>query len=369
MNYLINNIYIYICAYLLIPFFILYKSKIFGRNLYNLEFLSKINTDKLRGLLVLIIIFHHVAQRMDNVGLMLPFRQAGIHTVSIFFFLSGYGLMSSNLQNPNYLKNFIFKRTSKVYVPFLIINIITIFAYQLVFDTDYSLMDKIFYATGVKLIDSVTWYVVVTLIFYVVFYILFRYFPNHLGIKLLFLSALIFYIICYVVGLGSWWYINSFCFPIGVYTALNFNTISNHLKNNYMKYTVFFIICFVSLSSGISSALLYFLFNFHFKVLLETLSSALFILVVLSLLFKIDLRHTLLSFFGRASYEMYLIHMKIYNILSGFIQINKGYNIFLYIVIILIASKVILLFERPVARSISVINSRIKYNFQQFLNS
>ncbi|KKG67881.1 hypothetical protein DU43_06805 [Methanosarcina mazei] len=124
MNSFVNNIYIYIFAYLYIPFITFYKLKLFNRSSYNSEFLTKENTERVRGLLVLLIILHHFTRGMDNIGLMLPFRPIGIYVVSFFFFLSGYGLMSSKLKNPNYFKNFISKRTSKVYIPFLIINIL-----------------------------------------------------------------------------------------------------------------------------------------------------------------------------------------------------------------------------------------------------
>ncbi|AAM31800.1 conserved protein [Methanosarcina mazei Go1] len=361
MNFFVDNIYIYIFPYLIIPFFIFYRLKIYHTKLYNFEFLSKGNTDRIRGLLALVVILHHVAQRMDNVGLMLPFCQAGSYAVSIFLFFSGYGLMTSSLKNPNYFKNFFCKRISKVYIPFLIINIFTLSIYQLTFNSEYSLIDKLFYTTGIKLIDSVTWYIIITLVFYVIFYILFKNNQINVAVRRLFIYSLIFYFSCYIIKIGSWWYINSFSFPIGIYTAINFNKICSYIEKNYTKYTIFFILSFGILSSGIASFLLYQVFHFHFKVIIETLSSILFLPVVLLLLLKVDLRHNFLNFFGDISYEMYLIHMKIYIILGEFLQINKSYNILVYFIIVIMLSKGILLFEKLLLKTIHKNTYVIKY--------
>jgi membrane-bound acyltransferase YfiQ involved in biofilm formation len=87
-----NNTYIYILAYVFLPIIVFYNAKIFAKKAYNNEFLSKSSTDCIRGICIVVIILHHIAQRMLNPVLLKPYEHFGYLSVSIFFFLSGYGL-------------------------------------------------------------------------------------------------------------------------------------------------------------------------------------------------------------------------------------------------------------------------------------
>lgn len=85
-----------------------------------MEVCSKENGLYLRGLATLMIVLHHLCLSVNGSGILL---HVGHLASSIFFFLSGYGLMKKKDLN-----GFWKKRLSAVYVPFVVANAIFIFA-------------------------------------------------------------------------------------------------------------------------------------------------------------------------------------------------------------------------------------------------
>ena len=92
---------------------------------------------------------------------------------AIFFFFSGYGLLTSYLQKEDYLNKFLQKRLPKVLIPFWIVNLIlvaiSIFGYGDRKSTGIVLRE-IF---GLRLINSNGWFIVEIILFYLAFFILF----------------------------------------------------------------------------------------------------------------------------------------------------------------------------------------------------
>lgn len=68
----------------------------------------------LQGFCVVAVILHHVTQALTNFGADYSplgfFNDTGTYFVSVFFFCSGFGLIKSLLQKPNYLDGFLPKR-------------------------------------------------------------------------------------------------------------------------------------------------------------------------------------------------------------------------------------------------------------------
>lgn len=72
----------------------------------NNDVLDKYNSNKIKGLLALLIIIHHLSIYIKETILLKVFTIVGVIAVSAFFFYSGYGLMTSYLKKENYLKDF-----------------------------------------------------------------------------------------------------------------------------------------------------------------------------------------------------------------------------------------------------------------------
>lgn len=90
----------------------------------NRNYLSVQSTVGLRGFLALGIIFHHLTQWVSTGVEFENFSYMGTYIVSIFFFLSGYGLYFQNEKKENYMDGFLYKRLSKILIPFLFISLI-----------------------------------------------------------------------------------------------------------------------------------------------------------------------------------------------------------------------------------------------------
>ena len=97
----------------------------------NNDVLDKYNSNKIKGLLALLIIIHHLSIYIKDTILLKVFTIVGAIAVSAFFFYSGYGLMTSYLKKENYLKDFLNKRIMKIVIPYIIAIIFTILVYLL----------------------------------------------------------------------------------------------------------------------------------------------------------------------------------------------------------------------------------------------
>ena len=82
--------------------------------------MDKYNSNKIKGLLALLIIIHHLSIYIKDTILLKVFTIVGVIAVSAFFFYSGYGLMTSYLKKENYLKDFWNKRIMKIVIPYII---------------------------------------------------------------------------------------------------------------------------------------------------------------------------------------------------------------------------------------------------------
>jgi peptidoglycan/LPS O-acetylase OafA/YrhL len=78
------------------------------------------HTIGLRGILAILIMFHHCSTKV-NLPWMHYFENIGPLVVSVFFFISGYGVCKSYLKKGDaYLNGFLHKRLSKVLPLYLI---------------------------------------------------------------------------------------------------------------------------------------------------------------------------------------------------------------------------------------------------------
>ena len=79
------------------------------------DYLGVESTTGLKGFLALGIVFHHLSQWVTTGMEFSNFGYMGTYIVSVFFFLSGYGLYVQNERKENYLDNFqIVDKTTKI---------------------------------------------------------------------------------------------------------------------------------------------------------------------------------------------------------------------------------------------------------------
>lgn len=313
----------------------------------NNTFLEKSNTDSFRGIAIMCIVFHHIIQRIDNPGILIPFRGVGYLFVSSFFFLSGYGLVISYKRSEDYLKDFFRKRLSKIYLPFIVVNIVNLLINILYFKLKYSFKQFLFELVGLKLMSSAMWYIIAIAFWYVAFYIVFRFVKKEYVTKILFLTSLVYIILCYYIGLSKNWYDTALIFPIGVFVGLYKSKVKSFIEDNYNK------IVFSSLTMFI----LLFMLNYgktdFASIIIRIFSSVAFTIVFITMLLKVDVSRNKVSLFlGTISFEIFLIHDRMLGILnqSGYVTVAS----LIYYLFIIIVLSVIL------NRSIYYINKKLK---------
>ena len=88
----------------------------------NNDYLGVKSTTVLKGFLAIGIVFHHLSQSVSTGGEFINFKYMGTYIVSIFLFLSAYGLYVQNERKKNYLNNFLTKRLARVVIPALFVS-------------------------------------------------------------------------------------------------------------------------------------------------------------------------------------------------------------------------------------------------------
>lgn len=302
----------------------------------NNSFLNKFNTDSFRGVAIVCIIFHHVIQQIKNPGVLMPFRGIGYLFVSYFFFLSGYGLAISYLNKDNYLKDFFRKRMSKIYIPFLFVNLINLLINIVIFNKVYTFFDFIKSLIGIELMSCAMWYIIAIIFWYITFYFVFSYIKKiNKIIIILFSISLIWFIICNSLGISKNWYDTAFIFPIGVFVGLKKDFVKNQILKNYNMLLILSFVVFIVL----------FLINFGkvdtISIIIRAIAAITFIIFFIILLIKIDLSRNKVSFFlGTISFELFLIYDRLLNILDIGGKVT-GMNLILYFIIIVILSYIL----------------------------
>lgn len=86
-------------------------------------------TDLIKFLACLMIALHHYSQGMVVAGTHNPIyqlssTQGGLLGVAIFFFLSGYGLMKSDMKHHLSVVTFFKKRLMKTYLPAVVVSLL-----------------------------------------------------------------------------------------------------------------------------------------------------------------------------------------------------------------------------------------------------
>ena len=90
----------------------------------DVDYLSNKSTKSLKGLLALLIIFHHISQKITTGENFSNFEYMGRYIVALFFFLSGYGLYFQYSNNATYMENFLKKRLVRIFIPFFVFIVI-----------------------------------------------------------------------------------------------------------------------------------------------------------------------------------------------------------------------------------------------------
>lgn len=191
------------------------------RSGFNENYLSVETTKSYRGVFALVVVFHHISQKIGTDNLFTIFSNAGYLAVSVFFFLSGYGLQRSFItKKEQYKQNFLIRRLPSVLIPYLIAIMVYWF-----FDFFMGIKHNVNYVlssfiNGDPIVDN-SWYIITIVIFYVFFWLFMCLCKNKMHLS--FIYASIWYcayaLFCFKMRYGAWWYISTQCLVIGMLWA------------------------------------------------------------------------------------------------------------------------------------------------------
>lgn len=295
--------------------------------------------NNIKGILSILIVLFHLSQMVRGGIINTLVGDTGYLSVAVFFFISGYGLYTRNLETEGeYCKGLLVKRLPKTLLPWLFATFIY-FVYWLCeggFSRIIQICDNS--QNGYLLITN-SWFVVTIIIFYFIFWVAFSVSKNNnrKGLAFASLGVTCYIVVAYLIGLGGWWFYSSFGFVLGMLWKANEGRIYSFIKNKFLLFWAIFLCGFfvgyclrLINSKTIQSPMIY-----NIALLL---ASAAFTGMIFTVLKRIDISNRIWTFLGSISFEIYLIHELVYSILrSNSLGIYIS-NDLLYVTLVLVIS-------------------------------
>ena len=305
-----KNFIVWLLIYMLILIMICIPIIKNNKNTYFKDYLSIENCKKIKGISCIMVLVSHLCLELPapiniyNDFIRHILSKIGILSVCIFFFISGYGMMKQYQVKKDYLKSFLSKRVCTILIPYLI----TIILYTLYFNI---LNQNLSFFEIIE--NSNTWYCVVITIMYILFYIFSKLFKTHYEkvICSFFICCSLWILIAYYFNLGIHWYHSCYSIVFGLLYSVKEEKILKVFHKNYKKsliginsfFTIFFITSFLILRikkvPGITGLI---------SLTCNQFGGILFVLLILLIIQKIKSNSNILTFLGKYSYEIYMIH-------------------------------------------------------------
>jgi len=328
---------IYIVYPLLLALFFV-GAKFYKNGTWNDEVMSAQQTNLFKGFIAVIILFHHLSQKVSAYWMDQTYYQPGLEffvdlgfiCVAFFFFFSGVGLVKSYENKPDYLNGFIKKRIMPIIVAFVTSELMFFIA-RLCLGERPDTATLICYLTGVKQTNPYIWYVYVIPFFYLCFYLAFKFCKTEGKAILVVWIVTIAYMLLgtminhndYLIR-GEWWYNSIILFPIGMSFARGQDKIINGIKKRYVLWLILsFVLMIVLFYAAYISTLT---FSYYYGengtiiasfatfwrrwvcLILQSAEVAMACLFFVILRMKISLNNIALKFLSKITLEFYLIH-------------------------------------------------------------
>ena len=284
-------------------------------------FLDHNSSNVIKGLFILLVVFHHILLFFPYSGhfswLINKFRDlSGQLIVTMFFFISGYGILFSILtKGIVYSKTLFFNRFLRIIV-YTAIALIPCFIYTACLGITHPIEDYFLAFIGLRTFGNSGWFIFAILVCYLLCSIVYLFnWKNHYIPSLLITIGILAYVVAmYMIKNDSFWtYDTIIAFPIGIFSCLIRSQVNSLLsKRKWIPYVivvvsfalVFMLRYFVIPRIGNSRAVYVCLMGF----------ANLFLCIFFISLTKVfTLKSKILSFFGNASFAIYIMHLLIVN--------------------------------------------------------
>ncbi|MBQ7933706.1 MAG: acyltransferase [Lachnospiraceae bacterium] len=355
--------------YPLLAVVLLWGVKIYKQGTWNEGFLSLSQTKALQGFCTICIMLHHAGQKtcapwlnpwFIKPGLEL-FVPIGYFLVGIFLFCSGYGLYKSYKIKENYLQGFCKRRILPLILAFYSTALIFLVV-RFIMGEKMDLARVFYYVSGLQLCNPNAWFVIALPIFYLGFYLSFKYIRKEK--TAVFATCMVVFIYTLIGTMvdhndwwmrGEWWYNSVHFFSIGLLFARHEDRVVTHVKRHYLLYLILAgagIFVFYDFSVYTQNVFSYYGENFNadYKVLRrwvcllsQMATSCAFVFFVFLMGMKVRIGNKVLQFMGTTTLEFYLIH-GLFVELFGYSFIDMGpslhyiRNVALFVLVIMVLS-------------------------------
>ncbi len=321
-----------------------YCATLSKKGLLSDTFLDLDQSKNIQAFACLAIIIHHVTQQISVYGMrpkgpITLFSYIGYLFTALFFFFSGYGLMTSLNTKPDYLKSFLKKRLPAVLIPFWIINVLAVILVSFLPGPKLSASEIACAIAGVTLINGNGWYIIEIVFFYIIFHVLFRFVKNRkLATALLCIATVCIIVYGFLQGHntggtqprwfeGEWWYNSTITFAFGVLFAGMKDKFSAFCVKHYkLMLALFAVLTIVSVRISVFAqkhlgyyheAVHHGMRDASITLVIQSVSAIIFTSFVLILNMRLSIGNRALLFIRNMSLELFLIHGLFVNQIFG----------------------------------------------------
>ena len=268
---------------------------------------GKDETLPLRGLLALVVVVSHLDTKTQHALPVLSVLHWATPAVAVFFFLSGYGLVKSHAaaeasgRMAGYWPAFLRRSATRLLVPLLAVG--TLWAVTRFISLDLSPLVFLRRLPRYVLRPPFSWYVWAQLLFYLLFFLSFRFFGRRSRVPAVCLMVLAYFLVMkYVIGTVVFYWITSMAFAVGVVFSVN----EGRVRSFVARFPVPVYVAVAAVAAAFLAAKKVGFWNVPVREALHFVIGPSFAL----LFYAFDwFRHARpLAFLGTISYEIYLLH-------------------------------------------------------------
>jgi peptidoglycan/LPS O-acetylase OafA/YrhL len=310
----------------------------------DLNHFSVENTLPLRGILALCVVVAHLQQRFPF-SYFAVLGSLGAPSVAVFFFISGYGLTKSYLNNGRkYLDGFLVKRLGKILPLFIFLTCLCLELQWLYADVSVSTQLKNLFLKGSPPLDF-SWFIYVIILIYVSFYIVARITSEFRFLLIGMIITCVCYISCvYSIGYGGFWYITVPSFVSGLVISRYEKQVRQFVVQYHWKTLMILILAWVG-SKTINHANFFYIGHLFLSV---DNCIPLFTLIIA---YTIGVpKYKILCNLGKKSLSIYLFH-GLYIMIAEWLHIHNFFVAAIFVIGLSVLSA--FLWERLFFRAIS----------------
>ena len=207
------------------------------------NYLSKKNTDSVKGIFILMVFLSHFNQycvlngRFDGLYL-LPFKIIGQGMVTMFLFYSGYGVMESIKKKENYIESIPKNRILMVLIQFDVA--IMLFALlKLILGEKFTITKLLLSFVGWESLGNSNWYIFAILSLYTFTYIGFKIFDkkyNLAAVSVVGITILYIFVLVLFSNKSTIFYDTVLCYSLGMFWSLYQEKIHKIVNKNVIVY-------------------------------------------------------------------------------------------------------------------------------------